>query len=188
MRRLLLPLGICCTSRRLPVSPLQALRSPRFFGAGMATGPREVAQPRGVGPFADGQDLSELFDILHAPPGGGKECVLDPSLVRCTGERKARSEVHRDGDWHRSIHVWVVVPGTAGADTQEVELLMQKRAQTKDTHPGLWDVSVAGHIDAGDEPLATAVREAEEELGLRVAPEQLEHIFTVAARVEGETG
>jgi isopentenyl-diphosphate delta-isomerase len=40
----------------------------------------------------------------------------------------------------------------------------------------MWDVSVAGHITAGDEPKATAVREAKEELNLDINPADLKFI------------
>jgi isopentenyldiphosphate isomerase len=138
-----------------------------------------IAEPGQTGPFEDGQDLDELFDVLVPPAGLG---LVDSKTVALKGITKRRFEVHRDGDWHRSIHLWVMVPGPNGP-----QLLLQQRAMTKDTHPGLWDVSVAGHIDAGGLPLETTVREAEEELGLKVAPHQLKHLFTIAATHRGET-
>lgn len=36
------------------------------------------------------------------------------------------------------------------------ELLLQRRADCKDSWPGLWDISSAGHIAAGDSSLITA--------------------------------
>ena len=41
------------------------------------------------------QDPDELFDVVDA---GGN----------LTGIVKRRGDVHRDGDWHRAIHVWVI--------------------------------------------------------------------------------
>lgn len=43
------------------------------------------------------------------------------------GYSKPRSKVHRDGDWHRSTHIWVV--------TNDARVLVQKRAVGKDTFP-----------------------------------------------------
>ena len=43
----------------------------------------------------------------------------------------------------------------------------------KDSHPGLWDVSAAGHIAPGEVPVQSALREINEELGLSVAEEEL---------------
>lgn len=143
-----------------------------------------------VGKFPTGQDLGELFDVAVPPPALG---VLDPASVRLTGLSKPRGEVHRDGDWHRSIHLWVVDAGPygggQGAETagDGPRLLLQQRADTKDTNPGLWDVSVAGHIDAGDDVLETVVREAEEELGLAVPTGSGDLAFTVATEARGTT-
>lgn len=47
------------------------------------------------------------------------------------------------------------------------QMLLQKRASGKDSFPGCYDTSSAGHIHAGDEPLDSALRELEEELGIK---------------------
>jgi len=92
------------------------------------------------------QDPDELFD-LYAPDG-------EP-----LGRSKPRALVHRDGDWHRSLHVWVVL------DERGPELVFQRRSAAKDTWPGKIDIAVTGHFRAG-ESLAAALREADEEIGL----------------------
>ncbi|HLH26453.1 MAG TPA: NUDIX domain-containing protein [Chloroflexota bacterium] len=76
---------------------------------------------------------------------------------------RPRGLVHREGLWHRSFHCWIVRAGRRGA-----ELILQRRARTKDTHPGAWDVSAAGHYRPG-ESVAGGLRELAEELGI-VAP------------------
>jgi isopentenyldiphosphate isomerase len=94
------------------------------------------------------QDPSEPFDIITA---NGKP----------TGQVKSRAEVHRDGDWHRAIHVWV-----AGVDDRSAAFLtLQRRSPDKDTWPGRFDATVGGHYRAG-ESLAEALREVEEEIGI----------------------
>ncbi|RVX13513.1 Nudix hydrolase 3 [Vitis vinifera] len=60
-----------------------------------------------------------------------------------------RGDVHRDGDYHAAVHVWIFSESTQ-------ELLLQRRADCKDSWPGLWDISSAGHISAGDSSLITA--------------------------------
>jgi isopentenyldiphosphate isomerase len=85
-----------------------------------------------------------------------------------TGEIKARAEVHRDGDWHRAFHCWLVVPGGQSGP----RLLLQRRSSRKSTWPGRWDVSVGGHYLAG-EGLDGGLREIEEELGLSLRADQL---------------
>ena len=94
--------------------------------------------------------------------------VLDAS-GRSTGEIAWKSEAHRRGLWHRCFHCWVSTPGDASGGPY---LLVQRRAATKDTWPGRLDVTAAGHLAAGEEPL-DGLRELEEELGLRVEPERL---------------
>ena len=81
------------------------------------------------------------------------------------GVRKLKSEVHRDGDWHRAVHVWIVTP--------QRQVLLQRRARVKENHPGLWDVSAAGHIAAGEKAITAAIRETKEEIGLELRAEEL---------------
>lgn len=86
---------------------------------------------------------------------------------RFTGEVAWKSEAHRLGLWHRCFHCWVF-----GSDSDGPYLLVQRRAAAKDTWPGYLDVTAAGHLAAGEEPL-DGLRELEEELGLRVNPDRL---------------
>ncbi|KAH9667583.1 Nudix hydrolase 3 [Citrus sinensis] len=60
-----------------------------------------------------------------------------------------RSEVHRVGDYHRTVNAWIFAESTQ-------ELLLQRRADFKDSWPGMWDISSAGHISAGDSSLISA--------------------------------
>ena len=85
-----------------------------------------------------------------------------------TGEIVDRESAHRDGILHRTAHVWIVREKTQGYD-----ILLQKRSMDKDSFPGLYDTSSAGHIPAGSEPLPSAIRELQEELGVDATPEQL---------------
>jgi len=54
----------------------------------------------------------------------------------------------------------------------EDEILMFKRSESKKKFPGYWSIP-GGHIDEGEDPLAAAIREVEEETGLRVTPDQM---------------
>ena len=87
---------------------------------------------------------------------------------RPTGQIIGRDDAHREGVRHRTAHVWIVRE-TEG----RTEVLLQKRSMDKESYPGLYDTSSAGHIPAGQEPLPSALRELEEELGIRAGPEQL---------------
>ena len=43
----------------------------------------------------------------------------------------------------------------------------------------MWDISVAGHVPAGETPISAAIREAQEELGLHLEDKDFRHLFTV---------
>ena len=77
-----------------------------------------------------------------------------------TGEIVERSVAHREGVPHRTSHLWLV-----RRRENRIQILLQKRALTK-SFPGCYDISSAGHIPAGQDYLASAVRELKEELGL----------------------
>ncbi len=74
---------------------------------------------------------------------------------------KPRSEVHRDGDWHRVVHIYV--RNKAG------QFLVHRRSPKKDLAANTWDTRFGGHIQAGHDYDETAVREIEEEIGLQVS-------------------
>ncbi|CAN6450795.1 unnamed protein product [Victoria cruziana] len=99
----------------------------------------------------------ELLDVLTA-------------AGQLTGISKPRSLVHKDGDYHRAVHVWIFAERTE-------EILLQRRADCKDSWPSQWDISSAGHISAGDTSLMTARRELEEELGVKLPEDAFELIF-----------
>ena len=84
------------------------------------------------------------------------------SRGRPTGARRDRATIHRNGDWHVAFHCWIVRQGPAG-----LEIVLQRRALAKDTFPGCWDASAAGHWRA-DETAEEAAREIAEELGVAI--------------------
>lgn len=96
--------------------------------------------------------------------------VLTPDGVP-TGQRKPKAEIHRDGDWHRAAHVWIVSP--------DGRFLIQRRSPRKENNPGLWDVSAAGHLSAGESAADAAVRETFEELGVRLTTAELTFVATL---------
>ncbi len=82
-----------------------------------------------------------------------------------TGQRALKSEAHKKGLYHPTVHVWF--------HTKDGLILLQQRAKNKDTYPLRWDVSVAGHVGAGEQIIETALREVEEEIGLNISKEDL---------------
>ncbi len=93
-----------------------------------------------------GQHLDEIFDVVD-------------ELDRVVGQA-TRREVHARGLRHRAVHVFLV--NDAG------EVFLHQRSLSKDTYPGLWNSSCAGHVGAGDDYDVTVERELEEELGCRL--------------------
>ena len=87
-----------------------------------------------------------------------------------TGYTRSRVEAHEQGLWHRTVHVWVV--------NARGEVLLQKRAPGLVSRPGKWDISVGGHIHAGESSMDAAIRETKEELGFNVNPDELKFLFT----------
>ena len=80
---------------------------------------------------------------------------------------RRRDDVHRLGLRHRASHVLIF--DLAG------RIFLQKRGLHKDNNPGLWDSSVAGHVDNGESYDQCCMREIEEEIGIRLCyvPERL---------------
>lgn len=85
-----------------------------------------------------------------------------------TGEVIERTEAHRTGVLHRTAHVWI-----ARRKEGKVQILLQKRCMDKDSFPGCYDISSAGHVPAGQDYVDSALRELKEELGVEIAPEEL---------------
>ena len=62
-----------------------------------------------------------------------------------TGETIERTQAHEKGVRHRTAHIWIVREQDGKA-----QLLLQKRSAEKDSFPGRFDTSSAGHIQAGE--------------------------------------
>jgi len=82
-----------------------------------------------------------------------------------TGQKKSKSEIHRKGLFHSTVHVWIF--------TDEGNILIQKRSKKKELNPGVWDVSVAGHIKFNENIKKAAKRETLEETGININTKDL---------------
>jgi len=87
---------------------------------------------------------------------------------RFTGKTVTRAEAHESGAWHRGVLIFVLDNAN--------RVLMQKRSMSKELWPGRWDGTAAGHVDAGEIGLFSAIRELEEELGFKVHPSDVRYI------------
>lgn len=71
-------------------------------------------------------------------------------------------------------HVWIWRKNDDG-----VEILLQRRSLSKSTWAGYLDISAAGHVDASETPVESAVREAKEEIDIAISPKDLYYIFSL---------
>ena len=72
--------------------------------------------------------------------------------------------------WHRAIAVAII--------NKKQEILLQQRSKSKEKNAGMWDISVAGHISAGQSSSDAALREINEEIGTEINKSELEYIFS----------
>ena len=94
--------------------------------------------------------------------GGRDDELLD--VVDPTGKPLGtlpRSSVHSGGHWHQVFHCLVVRSGLPA------RVLLQRRKHSSHAFPGMLDLSVTGHLLAGEFPV-DGVREVREEMGLSV--------------------
>ena len=96
--------------------------------------------------------------------------ILDicDELGNPTGKTVEREIAHQQGILHRTAHVWIL-----RKKENKIQILLQKRSEQKDSFPGCYDISSAGHIPAGDNYGQSAVRELKEELGIVVRESEL---------------
>ncbi|MBA3273795.1 MAG: ribosomal RNA small subunit methyltransferase A [Chthoniobacterales bacterium] len=130
-----------------------------------------VSHSSGFDPTARAEELSLLQWItlsnfaapkttqLQANPAAERFAVVDTE-DHIIGDAP-RGEVHANNLLHRAVHILLF--------NNSGELFLQKRSRLKDRHPGVWDSSAAGHVDAGEEYDAAAERELQEELGVATA-------------------
>ena len=110
------------------------------------------------------QRPDEIFERMHPPHLTNvivheNGTMIAPTSSTTTWLEKARTrtgitreECHATKTWHRSAHVWVF-------DKERNKVVLQKRSETKDTFPGMWDISSAGHIEFDPETQGTREKE-----------------------------
>lgn len=91
------------------------------------------------------QKNDELFDVVDE----------NDEVLR----QETRQNVHRENLLHRAVHIFVF--------NKHGDLFLQYRSRAKDKCPSTWDSSAAGHLDAGESYEESAMRELDEELGIK---------------------
>ncbi len=101
--------------------------------------------------------MSDLINKINMYDQGSELLeVLDENGVG-TGKPATRKEIHEKGLWHRAIIVAVI--------NDDNKILIQRRSENKEKFPGLWDLSVAGHVPFGSDSMSCAAIEIMEEIG-----------------------
>ncbi|WP_027137543.1 NUDIX hydrolase [Gaetbulibacter saemankumensis] len=93
--------------------------------------------------------------------------IVDENAVP-TGRSELKSVIHQKGYLHNTVHIWFY--------TNKGEILLSQRSAQKSICPLMWDVSVAGHIDAGESIIQAAIRETKEEISLDISENTLHKI------------
>lgn len=106
--------------------------------------------------------MEELIDVLDSK--GNK-----------TGIIKKKSDIKKDGDYHRAIAVLVI--------NNNNEILMQKRSSNKKVYPNLWSIFVKGHVQAGESSIDACIRELNEEVGINITSNELNYLYTIYEEV-----
>ena len=106
--------------------------------------------------------MEELIDVLDKD--GNK-----------TGIIKKKSDIKRDGDYHRAIAVLVI--------NNNNEILMQKRSSRKRIYPNLWSIFVKGHVQSGETSIDACIRELSEEVGININSNELSYLYTIFEEV-----
>ncbi|MEN1785030.1 MAG: NUDIX domain-containing protein [Bacteroidota bacterium] len=85
-----------------------------------------------------------------------------------TGRTALKSVAHANGLFHPTVHIWCY--------SSQGKVLLQQRGALKKSYPLKWDVSVAGHVAAGETLETGAIREVAEEIGVKIDVSQLQKI------------
>ena len=86
----------------------------------------------------------------------------------CTGREQIRGEAIPEGLYHLDVHVWL--------KNHQGQYLISKRSADRPTHPLMWECP-GGSVLLGETSLHGAVREVEEEVGVRLVPENGRQVF-----------
>ena len=99
--------------------------------------------------------MDEKFDVLN-------------ELGEFTGEVASRDECHEKGLWHRAVYAFII--------DKNCNILLQKRSKNKKLWPDKWDVTIGGHVNAGEFGRQAIIRECKEELGINITDDEIKYI------------
>ena len=99
--------------------------------------------------------MEEKFDVLS-------------ELGEFTGKEATREECHEKGLWHRAVYAFII--------DENSNILLQKRSSNKKLWPDKWDVTIGGHVNAGEFGRQALIRECKEELGIEINDNDIKYI------------
>lgn len=95
---------------------------------------------------------------------------------KLTGRTHIRGKQMPDGLCHLVVHVWI--------RNSQGQFLMSQRSASRYAFPLLWE-TVGGSVVAGEDSLTGALREAKEEIGIELLPENGKVLFSQCPRIIG---
>lgn len=105
--------------------------------------------------------MEEKFDVLN-------------ELGEFTGKVATRDECHTNGLWHRAVYAFIV--------DRDFNVLLQKRSANKKLWPNKWDVTIGGHVNAGEFGRQALIRECREELGIDISDDDIKYLVGTTSR------
>jgi isopentenyldiphosphate isomerase len=79
-----------------------------------------------------------------------------------------KSDAHRDGKWHRVVHIYYIKPAKDSFD-----FLVHLRAKDKDSSPNRWDTRFGGHIEYTQSIEDAVKAEMNQEIGVKIEIDDL---------------
>ena len=91
-----------------------------------------------------------------------------------TGKEHVRGEEIPQGFYHLVVHVWI--------RNRKGEYLISQRSKDRPAFPLMWEC-VGGSALKGEDSLSAALRETEEEVGVKLSPKNGKILFSMVGRV-----
>ncbi len=82
----------------------------------------------------------------------------------------SREFAHNYGIWHKIVSLVII--------NENHQILLQKRSSKKIRNPGLWDVSVSGHVLYNEDEFMALKRECYEETGIKIKGDDVKFLTT----------
>lgn len=110
--------------------------------------------------------MEEYFDVLN-------------EKGEYTENIETREKCHKEGLWHKAVALFIV--------NSKNQVLLQKRSETKKLWPNMWDITAGGHVLAGEFGFEAIIREADEELGIKIDKQDITFVGSaITTNIKGD--